>query len=65
MADHGIGHNSHSPKEFTIPSRSFPITAQEAADIKITAQEILNNKELNRAALKMLREKKKAIDKAL
>lgn len=61
MADHGK-HNTHIPKEYNIPSRSFPITASEAADIKIAAQEIKSNKELNKAALKVLREKKKAID---
>ena len=52
------------PKEFTIPSRDWPITANEAADIKVTYQEILDNKELNRAAMKILKEKKKTIEKA-
>ena len=57
---HGIS-NGKNPKEYTIPSRSYGIAAGEAADILITASEIKNNKELNKAALKILKEKKKAI----
>lgn len=49
-------------KEFKIPSRSYGITAGEAADVLVTAQEITKNKELNKAALKILKEKKKALE---
>jgi hypothetical protein len=59
------GISSKGPKEYNIPSRSYGITANEAAEIKITAQEIKSNKELNKAALKVLREKKKAINNAI
>jgi hypothetical protein len=55
--------NGKSPKEYTIPSRSWPITAQEAADTLIAAKEIQGHRELNKAALKILREKKKTVDK--
>lgn len=54
-----------TPKQYKIPSRSYGISASEAADILMSAQEIKANKELNRAALKVLREKKKAIDKVV
>ena len=50
------------PKEYKIPSRSYGITAGEAADVLVTAQEITKNKELNKAALKLNKEKKKALD---
>ena len=50
------------PKEFKIPSRSFGITAGEAADVLVTAFEITDNKELNKAALKINKDKKKALE---
>ncbi len=56
-------HKRHEPKEFTIPSRSWPITAVEAADTLVAAIEIKGHKELNKAALKILRDKKKIVDK--
>ena len=49
------------PKEYQIPSRSWGITADEAADILITRQEIKANKALHKAALASLKAKKKAI----
>lgn len=64
MTPHGIS-ESKRPKEFNIPSRSFPITAVEAAEIMIARNEIIANKELNKAAMKVLKEKKKAIDGTL
>ena len=56
---------SKGPKEYQIPSRSYGVNANEAAEILITAKEIMANKPLNKAAMKVLREKKKAIDKTL
>lgn len=53
---------SINPKEFKIPSRSYGITAVEAADMLLTAEEIKANKPLNKAALSALKAKKKAID---
>lgn len=61
---HGLQPNK-GPKEFQIASRSYGITAAEAADILIARNEILANKELNKAAMKILKEKKKAIDKTI
>ena len=49
------------PKEYQIPSRSWGITADEAADILMTRQEIKANKPLHKAALANLKAKKKAI----
>ena len=42
------------PKEFKIPSRSFGITAENAADILAEAEEIKMNKPLHAAASKVL-----------
>jgi len=56
-------HNSKMPKEYNIPSRSWPITANDAAETLVAAIEIKANKELNKAALKILRDKKKTVDK--
>jgi hypothetical protein len=53
------------PKRFELASRSFGIDASEAADVLITAKEIMANKELNKAAMKVLKDKKKAIDSTL
>ena len=53
------------PKEWNIPSRSWGISAGEAADVLITAEEIKANKPLAKAALASLREKKKAIAKVV
>lgn len=60
--DHGIGSSHKEPTQYNLPSRSFGVTAGEAADILITASEIKGHKELNKAALKILKEKKKAIN---
>ncbi len=57
-----MAHNEVRPKEYKIPSRSYGITAGEAADVLVTAQEITKNKELNKAALKINMEKKKALE---
>lgn len=54
-----------TPKEWKIPSRSYGISAGEAADVLITAEEIKANKPLAKAALASLREKKKAIAKVV
>lgn len=51
------------PKEYKIPSRSWGITADEAADVLMTRQEIKANKPLHKAALVNLKAKKKAISK--
>ena len=53
--------NTDQPKTYKIPSRSYGITAGEAADLLVTAQEISDHKELNAAALKVNRAKKKAL----
>ncbi len=57
-----MAHSEINPKEYKIPSRSYGITAGEAADVLVTAQEITKHKELNKAALKVLKEKKKALE---
>lgn len=59
MADH------IQAKEFSIPSRSYGITADEAASVLVTAEEIKANKALNKAALANLRDQKKSIDKVV
>lgn len=50
------------PKTYKIPSRDWGITAVEAADILISAQEIKKNKALQKLALADLKARKKAID---
>ena len=62
---HGIMASNKEPKRFELASRSFGIDAPEAADVLITAKEIMANKELNKAAMKVLKDKKKAIDSTL
>jgi hypothetical protein len=62
---HGIQQSNREPKRFTLASRSYGIDASEAADVLITAKEIMANKELNKAAMKVLKDKKKAIDSTL
>ncbi len=57
-----MAHNEISPKEYKIPSRSYGITAGEVAETLLTAAEISKHKELNKATLKVLKEKKKALD---
>ncbi len=60
---HGIGPSDKEPKRFQIPSRpDFGMTAGDAAEVLITASEIKGHKELNKAALKILKQKKKAIN---
>jgi len=51
------------PKTWTIPSYSWGISADEAADTLIRAEEIKANKELLKAARANLKSKKKAISK--
>ena len=60
MAQTGV-----NPKEYKIPSRSYGITAAEAAETLLTAEEIKANKPLAKAALAALRAKKKAIAKVV
>lgn len=50
------------PKTYKIPSRDWGITAGEAADILVSAQEIKKNKALHKLALADLKARKKAID---
>lgn len=54
---------SVTPKEYKVPSRSWGITADEAAETLLTAEEIKANKPLIKAALASLKAKKKAIAK--
>lgn len=54
-----------TPKEWKIPSRSYGISADEAAEVLITAEEIKGNKSLAKAALVSLKAKKKAIEKVV
>jgi len=51
-----------SPKFFTIPSRDYGITADEAANVLVSAKEIKKNKPLYKAAVKHLKDTRKAID---
>lgn len=60
-----MAHNEISPKEWKIPSRSYGISANEAAEVLLTAEEIKANKPLAKAALVSLRAKKKAISKVV
>lgn len=53
------------PKEYIIPSRSWGITADEAAETLMTHQEIKDNKPLHKAALAILKDKQKAISKMI
>jgi hypothetical protein len=65
MAHTGMVSPNSEPKRFKLASRSFGIDASEAADVLITAKEIMANKALNKAAMKVLKDKKKAIDSTL
>lgn len=49
------------PKQFFIPSREFGPSADDAADILLTAREIRSHKKLREAAHAVLVERKKAI----
>jgi hypothetical protein len=53
------------PKKYTIPSRDWGITADEAANILVSAKEVKANKALYDAAIKHLKEKKDAINEIL
>lgn len=53
------------PKEYKIPSRSYGITADEAAETLMTHQEIKDNKPLHKAALTVLKAKQKSISKMI
>lgn len=53
------------PKEYRIPSNSWGITADEAGNILIQAEEIKAYKELNEAALASLKSKKLAINEVI
>ena len=48
------GRQTKQPQEFKIPSRSFGITASEAADMLSMAEEIKMNKPLFAAASKVI-----------
>ena len=50
------------PKTYKIPSRSYGITAAEAADVLVAAEEVRKNKPLMKAAVSILKEKKKALN---
>ena len=60
-----MAHNEIRPKEYKIPSRSYGITASDAADVLLSAEEIHANKPLNKAALVILKTKKKTISKVV
>lgn len=60
-----MAHAEITPKEWKIPSRSYGISAVEAAEVLLTAEEIKANKPLAKAALASLRAKKKAISKVV
>jgi len=49
-------------KTFKIPSRSYGITASEAADMLLISEEIKKNKTLRKEALSVLKSRKKAIE---
>ena len=51
------------PKTWKIPSRDWGISASEAGDIMLSAEEIKKNKPLLKAALADLKARKKALDK--
>jgi hypothetical protein len=57
--------NHKEPKRYNIPSRDWGITADEAAETLLAAEEIKANKPLIKAALASLKEKKKAINKVV
>ena len=50
-------------KGYKLPSSEWEVTAQEAANILVKAEEIKAHKVLNKEALAVLRKKKKAIEK--
>lgn len=54
---------SNEPKTYKIPSRSYGITASEAADTLLQAEEIKGNKPLAKAAMADLKGRKKALAK--
>ena len=53
------------PKTWKIPSRDWGVTASEAADILLAAEEIKENKPLLKVALADLKARKKAIDQVV
>lgn len=53
---------SPQPTEYTIPSRSWGITAEEGGNILVEAKEVKKNKALYKAAIKHLKNKAKRID---
>ena len=55
--------NMKEPKTYKIPSRAWGVTASEAGDILLSAEEIKNNKPLYKAALVDCKARKKALDK--
>ena len=57
--------NNKEPKQYRIPSQSWPITAEEAADIMLRAVEVKSNKEIVKAATAILKARKKAIAKVV
>ena len=50
------------PKTWKIPSRDWGITASEAGDILVSAEEVKKNKSLLKVALAELKAKKKALE---
>ena len=51
------------PKRFDLPSSSFGITADDAADTLIRAEEVKANKPLMKEVKAILKSKKEAINK--
>ena len=50
------------PKTWIIPSRDWGVSADEAAGILVQAEEVKKNKDLYKAAIATLKNKKKSID---
>ena len=52
----------NEPKRYKIPSNNYGITANEAAETLLKAEEIKQNKPLLKAALAELKSRKKSIE---
>lgn len=51
------------PKRYKLPSRQWGITADEAGEVLVTAQEIKDNKKLYAEAIKQVKAKQKSLAK--
>lgn len=59
------GTDNKEPKTYKIPSRGWGVTANDAADILLSAEEIKKNKPLHKVALADLKARKNALDKII